>query len=112
MIRHTEVDGVPTLIAPARGPMRAGLVFRVGMADETLISSGITHVVEHLALGGLSLHDYHANGTTGMVDTQFYVKGSADEVSTFLTSACDALTSLPTARLEAEKTIVRTEAVG
>lgn len=110
MIRHTEVDGVPTVIAPARGPMRAGLVFRVGMADETLSTSGITHVVEHLALSGFALPDYHANGRTEMINTHFYVKGSADEVSTFLTSTCDALTSLPINRFETEKTIVRTEA--
>jgi hypothetical protein len=40
----------PQLIAPGPGPLSAGLVFRVGQADETLAWSGITHMVEHLAL--------------------------------------------------------------
>ncbi|MFS8100077.1 hypothetical protein LFM09_23390 [Lentzea alba] len=110
MIRHTEVDGVPTVIAPARGPMRAGLVFRVGMADETLVTSGITHLVEHLALSGFELPGHHANGETRMINTHFYAQGSPTDVSTFLTRTCDALTSLPIDRLETEKTIVRTEA--
>nr|WP_117212210.1 insulinase family protein [Allorhizocola rhizosphaerae] len=30
--------------------MAAGLVFRVGQADETLATHGISHLVEHLAL--------------------------------------------------------------
>ena len=50
MIKHLDVDGVPTLLAPTTGPMHAGLVFRVGQADETLARKGITHLVEHLAL--------------------------------------------------------------
>ncbi|MBM7862098.1 M16 family metallopeptidase [Lentzea nigeriaca] len=110
MIRHTEVDGVPTFITPTRGPMRAGLVFRVGVADETLATSGITHLVEHLALSEFALPDSHANGMTGMINTHFYVQGAPEDVSTFLTRACDAITTLPLDRLERERTIVRTEA--
>ncbi|MEV6238790.1 insulinase family protein [Lentzea sp. NPDC051838] len=110
MIRHTEVDGVPTVIAPADGPMNAGLIFRVGVADETYVTSGITHLVEHLALSGLASPDFHANGMTRMVNTHFYTVGSPDEVGAFLTRVCDALTSLPIDRFEAERTIVRTEA--
>ena len=48
MIRETEVDGVPTLLAPRNGPLAAGLTFRVGQADETLATAGITHLLEHL----------------------------------------------------------------
>ncbi|GGU64232.1 M16 family metallopeptidase [Lentzea flava] len=110
MIRHIEVDGIPTMIAPTQGPMKAGLVFRVGMADETLATSGITHLVEHLALSEFALPDSHANGATGMINTHFYVEGAPDYVSTFLTRACDAITALPLDRLERERTIVRTEA--
>ncbi|MFB6956442.1 hypothetical protein ACFCYB_05240 [Streptomyces sp. NPDC056309] len=35
-VHRTETDGIPTLFAQADGPMRAGLAFRVGVADETL----------------------------------------------------------------------------
>ncbi|MFD0528262.1 hypothetical protein ACFQ1I_16135 [Kitasatospora arboriphila] len=36
MIHRFEVDGVPALHAPRPGRTTAGLVFRVGSADETL----------------------------------------------------------------------------
>ena len=65
MIRRLDVDGVPVLLGPTAGPMQAGLVFRVGFADEPLARRGITHLLEHLALYPLGLGDYHFNGTTG-----------------------------------------------
>ncbi|GII23814.1 insulinase family protein [Planosporangium mesophilum] len=109
MIRQTEVDGVPTIIAPTPGPMRAGLAFRVGRADETLARGGITHLVEHLALHRHGLTDYHFNGATGAVVTHFYTRGSEDDVVSFLTGVCEGLTDLPLERLETEKQILRTE---
>ena len=74
MIEQTTVDGVPTLFAPAAGPLRAGLTFRVGRADETLARSGITHLIEHLALFHLNMADYHFNGSTGPVTTDFHLQ--------------------------------------
>jgi predicted Zn-dependent peptidase len=109
MIEQTEVDGVPTLLAPTSGPMHAGLVFRVGRADERLARGGITHLVEHLALHRHGLTDYHFNGATGSVFTFFHAQGSADDVAAFLTGVCTALTDLPVERLETEKAILRTE---
>lgn len=44
----------------AREPSDAGrVVVRVGRADETLPESGVSHLVEHLALHRLGLTDYH-----------------------------------------------------
>jgi predicted Zn-dependent peptidase len=108
-IHLTEVDGIPTLFAHAAGPVRAGLVFRVGAADETLARTGITHLVEHLALHrqGLAAHDY--NGTTKDAFTHFYTEGSEDEVCAYLQSVCASLADLPMERLETEKEILRTE---
>lgn len=108
-IRHTEVDGVPTLVAKTAGQTVAGLVFRVGRADETLARSGMTHLLEHLALHPLGLTDYHYNGSTGPVTTSFHTAGSAEDVAAFLTTICQSLAALPMARLETEKSIVRTE---
>ena len=110
MIRETEVDGVPTLLAPTSGPMHAGLTFRVGCADETLATAGITHLLEHLALFQHGLSDYHYNGATGTVVTHFHMQGSEEDVVAFLTGVCDSLLELPFARLETEKSILRTEA--
>ncbi|MCM0675214.1 insulinase family protein [Micromonospora phytophila] len=109
MIQHLDVDGVPTLLAPTGGPMRAGLTFRVGTADETLARSGITHLLEHLALAPLGLADYHFNGATAPVFTTFHMQGSEQDIATFLTAVCANLTQLPTQRLEVEKEILRTE---
>ncbi|MGC5052812.1 M16 family metallopeptidase [Micromonospora sp. DT48] len=109
MIQHLETDGVPTLLAPTGGPMRAGLTFRVGTADETLARHGITHLLEHLVLAPLGSADYHFNGATGPTFTTFHMQGSAPDIATFLTSVCANLTDLPTGRLEVEKDILRTE---
>ncbi|SNS69989.1 Predicted Zn-dependent peptidase [Asanoa hainanensis] len=110
MIGETEVDGVQTLLAPKSGPVAAGLAFRVGRADETLATAGITHLLEHLALHGVGLGDYHHNGATGSVVTHFHLRGSEDDVVKHLMAVCDALADLPLDRLETEKDILRTEA--
>ncbi len=64
MITETEVCGIRTLIAPADGPLTAGLVFRVGCADEPLSRRGLTHLVEHLALHRQGLIEHDANAAT------------------------------------------------
>ena len=76
MITRSDVDGIPVLHAPRPGPVAAGLVFRVGQADETLPQHGITHMVEHLALHRQGVGDIHHNGATGDVVTHFVVRGS------------------------------------
>ncbi|MGV9244578.1 insulinase family protein [Streptomyces sp. NPDC003710] len=108
-IHPTEVDGIPTLFAYATGPVRAGLVFRVGVADETLGRAGITHLVEHLALHRQGLADYHFNGATKAAFTHFHVEGAEHEVVAYLQGVCASLTDLPMERLETEKEILRTE---
>ncbi|MET7397669.1 insulinase family protein [Dactylosporangium sp. NPDC005572] len=108
--RRTEVDGVPVLLAPGGGPMRAGLMFRVGRADETAATIGVTHLVEHLALynqGGL---DHDTNGMTGLTTTQFVTQGSPEAVTAFLHAVCTGLRKLPLDRLDVERQILRTEA--
>ncbi|WP_433529412.1 M16 family metallopeptidase [Micromonospora sp. CA-263727] len=109
MIQQLETDGVPTLLAPTGGPMRAGLTFRVGTADETLARHGITHLLEHLALAPLGIADYHFNGATAPIFTTFHMHGSEQDIATFLTAVCANLADLPTGRLSVEKDILRTE---
>lgn len=48
--RSTEVDGVPVLVAATPGPIRAGLVFRVGRVDESLATGGITNTWSSISL--------------------------------------------------------------
>ncbi|CAM5552063.1 hypothetical protein SAVIM338S_04478 [Streptomyces avidinii] len=114
MITETAVNGVRTLLAPGgAGPLTAGLVFRVGGADETLATSGITHLVEHLALHGHGRPgDPHRHGPTAPAHTRFQVTGTPAEVVEYLGGVCAALRDLPLDRLETEKEILRTEAAG
>ena len=90
-IRRTEVDGIRTVLAPAPGPVTAGLFFRVGVADETLATTGITHLVEHLALHRHGVSDLHYNGATAATYTLFHVTGTPGEVVTYLNGVCEAL---------------------
>lgn len=112
MIRQLEVDGVPTLLAPAAGPVRAGLVFRVGVADETLARRGVTHLLEHLALAPFGLLDHDANGTTEALFSSFVVRGGPEEVVAFLHTVCGNLCDPPTDRLDMEREILAVEESG
>lgn len=113
MTTETTVDGVRTVLAPGAGVLSAGLLFRVGRADETLATSGITHLVEHLALHRLGRPgDPHHNGAAAPAYTGFQVTGTPAEVVGYLNAVCAALRDLPVDRLETEKEILRTEAAG
>ncbi|MFD9408460.1 M16 family metallopeptidase [Streptomyces sp. NPDC059989] len=111
-ITTTSVDGIRTVLAPRSGPVTAGLLFRVGRADETLATSGVTHLVEHLALHQHGLSDLHYNGATAATYTHFHVTGTPADVVEYLNGVCAALRDLPIERLETEKEILRTEAAG
>jgi predicted Zn-dependent peptidase len=112
VIKETEVCGIRTLIAPASGPLTAGLVFRVGCADEPLSRRGLTHLVEHLALHRHGLIEHDANAATGLTTTHFFTSGGEQAVGAYLTSVCDSLRDLPLDRMATEKTILRTEQAG
>lgn len=112
LIGHTTAHGIPVLHAPCPGEVTAGLFFRVGRADETLATAGVTHLVEHLALHRLGVSDVHFNGATANTYTLFHVTGDEAEVVAYLNSVCAALRDLPLERLETEKEILRTEAAG
>lgn len=110
MKQPLTVDGVPVIHAARPGSTTANLMFRVGHADEALSQRGITHLVEHLALFPLGIRDHHSNGETGLHVTNFHATGTPSEVTSFLAALCDGLTDLPMARLDAEKSVLRTEA--
>ncbi|MGH1555892.1 hypothetical protein ACRAWF_40870 [Streptomyces sp. L7] len=108
-IHLTEVDGIPTLFAYAPGPLRAGLVFRVGTADETLARAGVTHLVEHLALYRHGLADYHYNGATKAAFTPLPRGRRRTRDRRLPPRRLRLLADLPMERLETEKEILRTE---
>jgi hypothetical protein len=47
---RSSVAGVPVFWTESGDQMLAGLMFRVGRADESLARGGITHMIEHLVL--------------------------------------------------------------
>ncbi len=75
------VDGVQAFWVEAERPtVDASLVFRIGMADETLPTSGWLHLVEHLALHGRETPTLQVNGSEGLLETRFDLSGPPDEV--------------------------------
>ncbi len=111
MINLAQVDSIP-VVYTEEGPPLAGLVFRVGSADELLSQRGITHLIEHLALHRLGTTDYHFNGTTAPYFTSFFTRGDPAAVVAFLEQVVSSLNDLPIDRLDIEKGVLRTEEDG
>jgi zinc protease len=106
---RVDVGGIPCFIEDRDGPFYFGLTFRVGFVDERLARRGITHLVEHLALFGLSAERLMVNGSVGLTQTDLYIRGEPREIAHFAHAICAALRQLPLERLEAESRVLRTE---
>jgi zinc protease len=111
-LHWTEVNGVNTVWTQAEGPLRAGLIFRTGRVDETLITAGHTHLIEHMAMARMSNFTQTSNGFVSGPFTGFVTMGRPEDVSTFFRILCEDLASLPVNRLEAERKILLAEAAG
>jgi predicted Zn-dependent peptidase len=112
-IQRGEVAGVPLFwTGETPAPRTAGLVFRVGFADEALPDHGITHLVEHLALFTLGRGLAEYNGVVGPHLTTFFAQGEPDELAAFLRDVSTALHALPHDRLDAEKRVLLAESAG
>ena len=85
--------GCPPCSRPAGGPTHAGLVFRVGTADEPLPLRGITRLVERLVTD--------VPGTTGPEHTYFH-RGVRPKRS-LVPAVSGGLRDPPTDRLAAVK---------
>ena len=110
----TEVDGVAVLHYP-RGvvpePLAAGLVFGVGRADEPLVRTGVTHLVEHLALNAVLTDGHPKNGEVRTGSTTFTASGRPEQIVTFLAAVAAALGALPVDDLAHELRILEIEEV-
>jgi hypothetical protein len=108
-IHVDAIDGVPILWMDAPPPFLLTLTFRVGQADESLATAGITHLVEHLAFP----HDHRDgvanNGRTGLLATQFYSWGDPQEAAELLHRVTRGLHRPDTSRLEQQRSIIATE---
>src|ERR1700743_677189 len=111
VVEHGTVDGIPVLrSAGVAGRHAAGLVFRVGQFDEALPDRGITHMAEHLTLGGHHEATYHFNASVAGRYTQYVVE-SADpaDIATYLRAVCAGLAADHGAVLDRERRVLRTE---
>lgn len=108
-LARTEVDGIPTYWVRGSGTLRASLVFRIGMVDETLPTRGWLHLLEHLALHGRESIRTPVNGRVSLLSTSFDVEGGPDEVSAFLRDLCRWFTDPDLTPLDHELRVLRAE---
>ena len=109
MLQLTEIDGVPVFHIDSVLPLSAELVFQVGVRDETFVTAGITHLVEHLAMSriGRRAHDYNASVSARF--TSFDVSGPPADVSQYLRDVCSSLGDLPLERRAVEAKVLSAE---
>src|SRR5689334_11642795 len=105
-----EIDGIRAWYARTPGETtRGSLWFRIGSADMTLPTHGWVHLVEHLALHGLSAQRLTYNGEVGLRYTRFDVVGSGDEVVRFFDALCAWLREPNFDELDHESRVLRAE---
>jgi hypothetical protein len=76
-VRESEIDGVLCFwVDMGRPASRAHLLFRQGLADETLPETGWLHLLEHLALLDRETLTRPIEGSTSMLLTTFSAQGS------------------------------------
>jgi hypothetical protein len=111
-VESTRVGGVPVLRADLPTDRTAAcLMFRVGRFDETLASSGITHMVEHLTLAGKTDTPYEFNASVDGRYTSFIMESrNPAHVSGFVADVCRGLVTDQATALDRERRILRTEA--
>lgn len=111
-VERTDLGGIPCFYGDAPPPFGATLIFRVGRVDETLRTSGLTHLVEHLLMPAEPPGDYERNARVEALFAVFWASGRPDEVFEFLTDTCSAIREPPLQRIEIERQILQTEAAG
>lgn len=119
MLRSMEADearfhrdviaGIPTHWVAMPGPTTVCLMFRVGRCDEYIATSGLTHLVEHLALWGLSEERLEFNGLVDLNRCLFMARGDDDAVRAFLVEVTARLQNLPMERVDKEAQVLRAE---
>jgi hypothetical protein len=88
-VRETDVTGVLCFYVDMGRPASAAhLIFRQGLADETLPETGWLHLLEHLALLDRESLSRPINGQVSMLLTRFAAFGGPDEIVTNLGALC------------------------
>jgi zinc protease len=110
--RRTEVDGVQCFWQEdGTDELLAGLIFRVGFADESFRTCGISHLAEHLALPTAPIAGVPYNGEVDCLTTVVWARGDRTGVCELISEAASSLSDPPLARFEREREILRAEAL-
>lgn len=111
VVRRTEVDGVQVFwVDTGRPTLTASLITRQGMVDETLPTTGWTHLLEHLALHDRASGPLHVNGSVSLLHTRLDAHGPADRVAQTLESITQWLAAPTFDELAREQSVLRAEA--
>lgn len=105
-----DLDGIPCLFERHEGPTFGCLVFRVGWADETPESRGITHLIEHLALGPSLLEPASGSGEVRPLSCGLRVHGDVEDCERSLEAIAARLAELPLDGLAVERQVLEREA--
>lgn len=98
--------GVPHVVVPGPGPVRARLLFRVGAVDESVQERGLTHLVEHLTMRAVGRRPIEVDAGVGMWSTGFEATGAVADVEAFLSDVWSALAAVPLDGLAREKAVL------
>ena len=109
MLNSTTVNGIPVLWTDGPAPYTAALVVRAGAQDETLRTTGVGHLVEHLVMTGQPRTTLDVNASVDDVVTVFHATGDRDEVTEWLALVCDAVHDLPLDRIALETKVLEAE---
>ncbi len=101
-LRWASLNGLPAFWIESSEPFAAGLVFRVGRADETLSTAGVTHLVERLAFASLAPRTILDNATCEAAFTSFHATGNEEDVVAFVEQAARGVYLLETAAMDRE----------
>lgn len=109
-LHTTQVDGVRTFWVDAGRPtLSASLVFRAGIVDEKLPTSGWLHLIEHLALHDRQAGALHVNGSVSLTTTSLDLHGPPEDVARVLGEITAWLKDPDLGRMEAEARVLRAE---
>lgn len=109
-LNRDEIDGVPVFWVDGPPPLSAELVFRVGVRDESLVTSGITHLAEHVVMFGAPSPRHDHNAAVELSFTTFDVTGRPEQVVAFLRGVCASICAPDVSSLEVEKKVLSAEA--
>ena len=110
-VRCTEIDGIPVFWVDSSLPFVCSMFVRMGPVDETLLTAGMSHLLEHLVLATeWPVEEF--NATVMPLLTHYWFSGDPAEATSRLAATVDSMREPPLGRLPREREILRTEAYG